>query len=138
MEEVQLDSEVGSRKLVADITAALPTYLNMWSSEFQDESLVVLDSMYQVVCANAKNDYDTVTRECMLPLFKKSNAEISTYEALSSNARYTILGILRLLGRPSRTVLKELSVLSAMEGPADSFSDGGIYGLCTRFENLFP
>ena len=129
LEEVQLDSEVGSRKLVADITAALPTYLNMWSSEFQDESLVVLDSMYQVVCANAQNDYDTVTRECMLPLFKKSNAEISTYEALSSNARYTILGILRLLGRPSRTVLKELSVLSAMEGPADSFSDGGIYGL---------
>lgn len=129
LEEVQLNAAEQDEKLVTDITTALPTYLKMWSSEFQEESLVILRSMYLIVCTNARNGCDKVTLERMSPLFEKSHAEISTFEALSRSARPPILGIIRLVGQPSRTILKRLSILCSMDGPADSCSIGGIYGL---------
>ncbi len=82
LEEVQLHSAEQDETLVTDITTALPIYLKMWSSEFQDESLVILRSMYLIVSANDKNGCGKVTLERMSPLFEKSHAEISSLDSI--------------------------------------------------------
>jgi hypothetical protein len=129
-EEIKLDYEERDEKVVADTMMYLPTYLQMWAADFQDEGLVVLDSMYRIVCVLRKTENsieDEVMREHMSLLFQKLNGKASTFEVLGCRHRCVILGIIRTLEKPSKTIVKALSALCAMEGARDV--DGGIFGV---------
>lgn len=128
VQELKLESR--DETFLADTMMSLPTYLQMWSSDFQEETLVVVDSMHLVVCANsdAQNTVDEVVRERISVLFQKSEGKPSTFEALSSKVRYSILGLIRILGKPSKAILKSLSATCALDGPACSLSAAEIFG----------
>jgi len=145
VEEVRLEPHERDEKFIADVTASLPVYIQMWSSDFPSDSLTGLDSLYRIVCTNenamnnSKNSsINAVMCEHISAFFQNDNGKRSTFEALSSQARHHILGILRILEKLNETILKALAVVCSAETPADVLHNGRIFDFVYSLRKSIP